>query len=195
MVNGTGESPSAESGEGSGYRGNPDIAQNFPTLDALSAQSPSLKPLSASGYIGSVFSTGRAPLSSKETLAFPLRFHSCRTQLRCLLNNYRMFCSTGRTLAGWKHVGPGSMVVENGEDEDRRRVGLFSYTPEKVSCVSCSSLRERESASGVFIRELRKSRSADGGTITLTVALLYTFIKALTPPIVPLGELTVSLVR
>src|ERR1700686_5060320 len=95
----------------------------------------------------------------------------------------------GKNLDGWKHVGPGSMVVENGmsKTEDRRRDGsALVHSARKLAmplCVSCSSLRERnrtrESLSG-FPKDppnrgcrspaVMKSRSATGRTIPLAPA-------------------------
>jgi hypothetical protein len=61
----------------------------------------------------------------------------------------------GNDLAGWEHVGPGKMVVENGVIRTEGGMGLLWYTREKLgNCtirVVYKTTAER-SNSGVFIR-------------------------------------------
>jgi hypothetical protein len=61
----------------------------------------------------------------------------------------------GKDLAGWKHVGPGSMTVENGLIKTSGGMGLLYWTKEKVgNCVLrvVYRMKERNCNSGVFIR-------------------------------------------
>jgi hypothetical protein len=61
----------------------------------------------------------------------------------------------GKDLTGWKHVGPGSMVVENGMVRGKGGMGLLYWTGEKFgNCVIHVEFRMRDtnSNSGVFIR-------------------------------------------
>src|SRR5437773_493674 len=110
----------------------------------------------------------------------------------------------GKNLDGWKHVGAGSMVVENGMLKTEGGMGLLWYTREKVSDATLRvvfKLTGKESDSGVFIRiperptepwmpvnrgyEVEIGDWADDYSCT---GVLYTFTKALARPIKPIGE-------
>jgi len=61
----------------------------------------------------------------------------------------------GKDLTGWKHVGPGSMSVENGMIRGHSGMGLLYWTGEKFG--NCTirvefKMRDTNSNSGVFIR-------------------------------------------
>lgn len=61
----------------------------------------------------------------------------------------------GKDLTGWKHVGDGSMEVENGMIRGRGGMGLLYYTKQKFG--NCTfhlvyRMRDENSNSGVFIR-------------------------------------------
>ncbi len=61
----------------------------------------------------------------------------------------------GKDLTGWKHVGPGSMSVDNGLIKTSGGMGLLYWTGGKVSnCVLrvVYRMRDRNCNSGVFIR-------------------------------------------
>jgi hypothetical protein len=61
----------------------------------------------------------------------------------------------GKDLDGWKHVGKGSMTVENGEIHTRGGMGLLYWTGGKVgNCVIrvVYRMRDENDNSGVFIR-------------------------------------------
>jgi len=110
----------------------------------------------------------------------------------------------GKNLDGWKHVGAGSMVVENGMLKTEGGMGLLWYTREKVSDATLRvvfKLTGKESDSGVFIRiperptepwmpvnrgyEVEIGDWPDDYSCT---GVLYTFTKALARPIRPLRE-------
>ena len=61
----------------------------------------------------------------------------------------------GKDLTGWKHVGPGSMSVEDGLIRGHGGMGLLYWTGEKFG--NCTirvvfKMRDKNSNSGVFIR-------------------------------------------
>jgi hypothetical protein len=61
----------------------------------------------------------------------------------------------GKDLTGWKHVGPGSMSVENGLIKTSGGMGLLYWTGGKIG--NCTlrvvyKMKERNCNSGVFIR-------------------------------------------
>lgn len=61
----------------------------------------------------------------------------------------------GKDLTGWKHVGPGSMTVENGLIRGHGGMGLLYWTGEKFeNCIIrvVYKMRDENSNSGVFIR-------------------------------------------
>jgi len=61
----------------------------------------------------------------------------------------------GKDLTGWKHVGPGSMVVEDGLIRTQGGMGLLYWTGGKVGdCVIrvVFKMRDKNDNSGVFIR-------------------------------------------
>ena len=61
----------------------------------------------------------------------------------------------GKDLTGWKHVGPGEMVVEDGLIRTRGGMGLLYWTGGKVgNCVIrvVFKMRDHNDNSGVFIR-------------------------------------------
>src|SRR5438445_12557809 len=61
----------------------------------------------------------------------------------------------GKDLTGWKHVGPGSMTVEDGLIRTRGGMGLLYWTGGKLgNCLIRVGfkMRDRNHNSGVFIR-------------------------------------------
>ncbi len=61
----------------------------------------------------------------------------------------------GKDLSGWKHVGPGEMVVENGLIRGVGGMGMLYWTAEKFG--NCAirvewKMRDENSNSGIFIR-------------------------------------------
>ena len=61
----------------------------------------------------------------------------------------------GKDLTGWKHVGPGSMTVENGLMQTHGGMGLLYWTGGKVSNCEIKvvfKMRDKNDNSGVFIR-------------------------------------------
>jgi hypothetical protein len=60
----------------------------------------------------------------------------------------------GRDLDGWEHVGPGSMVIENGTIKTQGGMGLLWYTREMLSNVVLRVVYRNPDGvnSGVFIR-------------------------------------------
>ena len=110
----------------------------------------------------------------------------------------------GKNLDGWEHVGPGSMVVEDGMMKTEGGMGLLWYSREKVGDATVRvmfKLTGKESDSGVFIRipekpnepwmpvnrgyEVEIGEWPDDYSCT---GVLYTFTKALARPIRTLGE-------
>ena len=110
----------------------------------------------------------------------------------------------GQDLDGWKHVGPGSMVVEKGVMRSEGGMGLLWYSREKIGDGTVRvvfKLTGKESDSGVFIRipeeptepwmpvnrgyEVEIGDWPDDYSCT---GVLYTFTKALARPIKPIGE-------
>lgn len=67
----------------------------------------------------------------------------------------------GKDLAGWEHVGPGRMVVEDGLIRTEGGMGLLWYSREKLGdCVVRIVYKptEKKSNSGVFIRIAEKPK-------------------------------------
>ena len=110
----------------------------------------------------------------------------------------------GQDLDGWKHVGPGSMVVEKGVMRSEGGMGLLWYSRDKIGDGTVRvvfKLTGKESDSGVFIRipeeptepwmpvnrgyEVEIGDWPDDYSCT---GVLYTFTKALARPIKPIGE-------
>ena len=61
----------------------------------------------------------------------------------------------GKDLTGWKHVGPGSMSVEDGMIRGHGGMGLLYWTGEKFGDCTIRvifKMRDKNSNSGVFIR-------------------------------------------
>ena len=110
----------------------------------------------------------------------------------------------GKSLDGWEHVGPGSMVVEDGMMKTEGGMGLLWYSREKIGDAILRvvfKLAGKESDSGVFIRIPEKPTEpwmpvnrgyeveiGDWPDDYSCTGVLYTFTKALARPIRPLGE-------
>jgi hypothetical protein len=61
----------------------------------------------------------------------------------------------GKDLTGWKHVGPGSMTVENGLIQTHGGMGLLYWTGGKLGDCTIRvvfKMRDKDDNSGVFIR-------------------------------------------
>lgn len=110
----------------------------------------------------------------------------------------------GKNLDGWQHVGPGSFVVENGLLKTQGGMGLLWYTRCKIKNAIIRvvfKMTGKDSDSGVFIRILEKpaepwmpvNRGYEveignwPGAYSSTGAL-YSFTKASTLPIRPIGQ-------
>lgn len=92
-----------------------------------------------------MFSQSRAVASCvlPVVLALPL----CGQERKSLFN--------GQDLNGWKHVGPGSFLVEQGLLKTVGGMGLLWYTPEKFGSIVLRVVYKtshREDNSGIFIR-------------------------------------------
>ncbi len=104
----------------------------------------------------------------------------------------------GKDLAGWEHVGPGRMVVENGEIRTEGGMGLLWYNREKLgNCtirVVYKTTSER-SNSGVFIRVADRPKDewyavhhgyevqiSDGGDDYHRTGALYSLSRATARP-------------
>jgi hypothetical protein len=110
----------------------------------------------------------------------------------------------GKNLDHWKHVGPGSFVVENGTLKSEGGMGLLWYSREKIGDATVRvvfKLTGKESDSGFFIRIPEKPTEpwmpvnrgyeveiGDWPDDHSCTGVLYTFTKALARPIRPLGE-------
>lgn len=110
----------------------------------------------------------------------------------------------GKDLDGWRHVGPGSFVVENGILKTVGGMGLLWYTKEKIGHAKIHTvfrLTGKESDSGVFIRipepptepwmPVNRGYEVEIGdwpSDYSCTGVLYTFTKALARPIKPIGE-------
>jgi hypothetical protein len=109
----------------------------------------------------------------------------------------------GKDLTGWKHVGPGSMIVENGLIKTQGGMGLLYWTAEKVgNCVIrvVFKMRDKNDNSGVFIRipiepreewmpvhygyevQIDNNPEAVGEGDTHSTGCLYSMTKALARP-------------
>jgi 3-keto-disaccharide hydrolase len=110
----------------------------------------------------------------------------------------------GKNLAGWEHVGPGSMSVENGLIRTHGGMGLLWYTKQKIrdSIIRVAFKTDKpNSNSGVFIRipekptepwmpvnrgyEVQIDNSDDDYHCT---GVLYSLTKAAARPQKPPGE-------
>src|SRR5438270_4760983 len=61
----------------------------------------------------------------------------------------------GKDLTGWKHVGPGSMTVENGLIQTHGGMGLLYWTGGKLGDCTLRvvfKMRDKDDNSGVFVR-------------------------------------------
>jgi hypothetical protein len=110
----------------------------------------------------------------------------------------------GKNLDGWSHVGPGSMVVEDGMMKTEGGMGLLWYSHEKVGTAKLRvvfKLTGKESDSGVFIRipegptepwmPVNRGYEVEIGDWPedySCTGVLYTFTKALARPLNPVGE-------
>ena len=111
---------------------------------------------------------------------------------------------TGKDLAGWQQVGPGSFVVKDGMMKTEGGMGMLWYTREKIAHATVRvvfKLTAKESDSGVFIRIPEKPTEpwmpinrgyeveiGDWPDDYSCTGVLYTFTKALARPIKPIGE-------
>src|ERR1022692_4428543 len=69
----------------------------------------------------------------------------------------------GKNLDGWKHVGPGSMIVENGLRRTHGGMGRLYWTSGPVrNCIIrvVFKMRDKNDNSGVFIRIPTEPREA-----------------------------------
>jgi hypothetical protein len=118
------------------------------------------------------------------------------TQWRQLFN--------GKNLIGWKHVGPGTMVVEDGLIKTQGGMGLLYWTGEKVgNCVLriVFKMQHKNDNSGVFIRIPIEPREEwmpvhygyevqiyEAGDDYHRTGALYSLTQALARPAKPPGE-------
>jgi hypothetical protein len=110
----------------------------------------------------------------------------------------------GKDLTGWRQVGPGSFVVQDGMLKTVGGMGMLWYTREKIGRATIRvvfKLTSKESDSGVFIRIPEKPTEpwmpinrgyeveiGDWPDDYSCTGVLYTFTKALARPIKPIGE-------
>lgn len=110
----------------------------------------------------------------------------------------------GKNLIGWKHVGPGTMVVEDGLIKTQGGMGLLYWTGEKVgNCVLrvVFKMQHKNDNSGVFIRIPIEPREEwmpvhygyevqiyEAGDDYHRTGALYSLTQALARPAKPLGE-------
>jgi hypothetical protein len=110
----------------------------------------------------------------------------------------------GKDLTGWKQVGPGKFVVQDGMLKTVGGMGMLWYTRKKIGHATIRvvfKLTSKESDSGVFIRIPEKPTEpwmpinhgyeveiGDWPDDYSCTGVLYTFTKALARPIKPIGE-------
>jgi hypothetical protein len=110
----------------------------------------------------------------------------------------------GKSLDGWEHVGPGEMVLENGQIRTEGGMGLLWYTKEKFGdCVIRVVYKtgSRHANSGVFVRIADKPKDPwfavhHGYEIQISDAddpyhgtgAVYSLSKATARPAKPAGE-------
>jgi hypothetical protein len=110
----------------------------------------------------------------------------------------------GKNLDGWQQAGPGRFVVVNGMLKTEGGMGLLWYTRAKIGHSRLRvvfKLNAKDSDSGVFIRIPEKPTEAwmpvnrgyeveigDWPDDYSCTGVLYTFTKALSRPLKPLGE-------
>jgi hypothetical protein len=110
----------------------------------------------------------------------------------------------GKNLDGWRHVGPGSFIVEKGLLKTEGGMGLLWFPGEKIGHAKIRvvfKLTGKESDSGVFIRIPEEPTEpwmpvnrgyeveiGDWPSDYSSTGVLYTFTKALARPIKPKGE-------
>jgi 3-keto-disaccharide hydrolase len=110
----------------------------------------------------------------------------------------------GKDLTGWRQVGPGSFVVQDGMLKTVGGMGMLWYTREKIGRATIRvvfKLTSKESDSGVFIRIPEKPTESwmpinrgyeveigDWPDDYSCTGVLYTFTKAWARPIKPIGE-------
>ena len=109
----------------------------------------------------------------------------------------------GKDLDGWQQVGPGSFVMKDGMMKSEGGMGMLWYAREKIQHATIRvvfKLTAKESDSGVFIRVPDKPTEpwmpinrgyeveiGDWPDDYSCTGVLYTFTKALTRPIKPIG--------
>ncbi|QEH39015.1 hypothetical protein OJF2_76270 [Aquisphaera giovannonii] len=109
----------------------------------------------------------------------------------------------GKDLDGWKHVGPGKFVVEDGQLRTEGGMGLLYYEKEKLGdCVIrvVYKTKDRRSNSGLYIRIAEapaepwyavhhgfEVQIADGGNGSRGTGSIYTFAESAAKPAEP-GE-------
>jgi hypothetical protein len=110
----------------------------------------------------------------------------------------------GLNLDGWKQVGPGAFIVKDGMMKTEGGMGMLWYTREKVGHAKIRvvfKLTGKEADSGVFIRVPKRPSEpwmpinrgyeveiGDWPDDYSCTGVLYTFTKALSRPIKPVGE-------
>ena len=110
----------------------------------------------------------------------------------------------GKNLDGWEHVGPGKFLVRDGLLETEGGMGLLWYKREKIGHARLRvvfKMEGKEPDSGVFIRIPEKPTEpwmpvnrgyeveiGDWPSDYSSTGVLYTFTKALSRPLKPLGE-------
>jgi hypothetical protein len=108
----------------------------------------------------------------------------------------------GKDLTGWKHVGPGSMTVENGLIQTHGGMGLLYWTGGKLGDCTIRvvfKMRDKDDNSGVFIRipiepreewmpvhygyevQILNDPEAQGASNYHSTGMLYSLTKPLVP--------------
>jgi hypothetical protein len=133
-------------------------------------------------------------------LSFPLPDSKQQTQAAAATQS--LF--NGKNLDGWKQAGPGRFVVVDGMLKTEGGMGLLWYTRSKIGHAKLRvvfKLTAKDADSGVFIRIPDKPSEpwmpvnrgyeveiGDWPDDYSSTGVLYTFTKALTRPIKPIGE-------
>src|SRR5262249_36245294 len=110
----------------------------------------------------------------------------------------------GKSLEGWEHVGPGTMVLEHGVIRTEGGMGLLWYTQEKLGdCVIrvVYKTSSRRANSGVFVRIADKPKDewfavhhgyeiqiCDAADELHGTGAVYSLSKATGRPVKPQGE-------
>ncbi|WP_165252239.1 3-keto-disaccharide hydrolase [Paludisphaera soli] len=130
----------------------------------------------------------------RNIVAFATLFLACAATASAQSTDDRRPLFDGRTLEGWKHVGPGRFVVEDGMLRTEGGMGLLWYAGEKLGdCIIHVEYKTgtERSNSGVYVRIAEEPTDpwyavhngfevqiADGGKPERRTGSIYTFAPA-----------------